>query len=145
MQYNGNIQVLVYLRGIFFVTRLFCRSSRLQMFFIIDVLKHFAIFTGKHLCWSLFLIKQQACNFIKKETPTQVFSCEHYENFKNSFFTEHFGWLLHFVISFPLVSSFHGNGLFLSPSENIRKPIGFTFSGVIETVNKRKCVNCHLK
>ena len=25
------------------------------------VLKHFAIFTGKHLCWSLFLIK-----FIKK-------------------------------------------------------------------------------
>ena len=28
------------------------RSSRLQMFFI---LKSFAKFTGKHLCWSLFL------------------------------------------------------------------------------------------
>ena len=29
------------------------RSSRSQMFFKIDVLKHFTIFTGKHLCWSL--------------------------------------------------------------------------------------------
>ena len=30
-----------------------------QMFFKIDVLKNFAIFTGKYLCWSLFLIKLQ--------------------------------------------------------------------------------------
>ena len=30
-----------------------CRNSRLQVFFKIDVLKNFAIFTGKHLCWSL--------------------------------------------------------------------------------------------
>ena len=37
-----------------------CRSSRSQMFFKIDVLKNFIIFTGKHLCWSLFLIKLQA-------------------------------------------------------------------------------------
>ena len=27
-----------------------------------------------------------ACNFIKTETPTQVFSCEYCEIFKNSFF-----------------------------------------------------------
>ena len=33
------------------------RSSRLQLFFNMGVLKNFAIFTGKHLCWSLFLIK----------------------------------------------------------------------------------------
>ena len=33
------------------------------MFFKIVVLKNFAIFTGKHLCWSLFLINLQACNF----------------------------------------------------------------------------------
>ena len=33
------------------------RSSRLQMFFKIFVLKNFAIFTGKHLCWSPFWIK----------------------------------------------------------------------------------------
>ena len=37
-----------------------CRSSRSQMFFKIGVLKNFAMFTGKHLCWSLFLIKMQA-------------------------------------------------------------------------------------
>ena len=31
-----------------------------QMFFKIGVLKNFAILPGKHLCWSLFLIKLQA-------------------------------------------------------------------------------------
>ena len=31
--------------------------SRQQIFFKIGVLKNFAIFTEKHLCWSLFLIK----------------------------------------------------------------------------------------
>ena len=38
-----------------------------------------------------FLIKLQvsACNFIKKETVAQVFSCEIYEIFKNTFLTEH--------------------------------------------------------
>ena len=29
-----------------------------------------------------------ACNFIKK-APTQVFSCEYYEIFKNTYFEEH--------------------------------------------------------
>ena len=42
------------------------------------VLKNLAKFTGKHLCQSLFFNKVagQACNFIKKETLAQVFSCE---------------------------------------------------------------------
>ena len=31
----------------------------------------------------------QACNFIKKETPTQVFSCEHCEIFRNTYFEKH--------------------------------------------------------
>ena len=31
----------------------------------------------------------KACNFIKKETLAQVFSCEFYEISKNTFFTEH--------------------------------------------------------
>ena len=37
-----------------------------------------------------FLIKLQveACNFIKKETLAQVFSCEFEEIFKKTFFTE---------------------------------------------------------
>ena len=60
------------------------RSSRSQMFFKIGVPKTFAIFTGKHLCSSLFLI----------ETPTQVFSCEYCKVFKNRFFIEHLRWLL---------------------------------------------------
>ena len=34
-------------------------SSRLQMFFKISVLQNFAIFPGKHLSWSLFLIRLQ--------------------------------------------------------------------------------------
>ena len=57
------------------------------------VLKNFAKLTGKHLCHSLSLIKQTVvctfCNFIKKETLAQVFSCEFWEIFKNTFFTEH--------------------------------------------------------
>ena len=44
-------------------------------------------FTGKHLSQSLFLLKFQAkaCNFFKKESLEQVFSCEIYEIFENSF------------------------------------------------------------
>ena len=30
------------------------RSSRSQMFFKLGVLKNFAIFSGKHLCWNPF-------------------------------------------------------------------------------------------
>ena len=36
-----------------------------------------------------FLIKPQTCNFIKKETPTRVFSCEFFEIFKNTYFVEY--------------------------------------------------------
>ena len=55
------------------------RSSRCQIFFKLGILKNFAIFTRKHLRWSLFLIKLQAF------TLTQVFSCQYCEMFKNSF------------------------------------------------------------
>ena len=37
-----------------------CKSSRWQMLFKIGVLKNFAIFMEKDLCWSLLLIKLQA-------------------------------------------------------------------------------------
>ena len=52
------------------------------------VLKNFAKFTGKHLCQSLFFNKVdlQACNFIKKETLAQVFSCKFCEISKIIFF-----------------------------------------------------------
>ena len=67
------------------------RSSLSQMYFKMGVLKNFAIFTGKHLCQSLFFnkvagLKPQACDFIKKETLAQVFSCKYCETFKSSFF-----------------------------------------------------------
>ena len=58
------------------------------------VLKNFANFTGKHLCWrSLLLIKLQV--FSGKGAPTQVFSCETCENLrtpilKNITFTFYF-------------------------------------------------------
>ena len=35
-----------------------------------------------------------SCNFIKKETLAQVFSCEFFEIYKNTFFTEHLRRLL---------------------------------------------------
>ena len=35
------------------------------------------------------MLQSAACNFIKKETLTQVFSCEFCEISKNTFFTEH--------------------------------------------------------
>ena len=53
-----------------------CRRYRSQMFLKIDVLRNFASFTRKHLCWSLFLIKLQA-------TLLKIRS-----------FTEHLQWLL---------------------------------------------------
>ena len=49
-----------------------------------SVLRNFAKFIGKHLCQRL-----AACNFIKKGTVAQVFSCEFCEIFKNTYFTEH--------------------------------------------------------
>ena len=52
------------------------------------VLKKLTIFTEKHLCWSLFLIKLQTWRptTLSKKTLTQVFSCEYCETFQNSFF-----------------------------------------------------------
>ena len=43
-----------------------------------------------------FLVKLQvsACNFIKKETPAQVFPCEFCEISKNTFLIDHLWWLL---------------------------------------------------
>ena len=51
------------------------------MFLKIGVLKDFAIFAGKHLCWSFFSIRFQAlglrpATLLKKDTNTR-FSCEY--------------------------------------------------------------------
>ena len=76
------------------------RSCRLQMFFKIGILKNFAKFKRKDLCQSLFFIKVaalQACNFLK-ETLAQVFFCEFYDFFKNTFFIEHLHRLVLWII-----------------------------------------------
>ena len=62
--------------------------------FFKEVLKKFANFMGKYLCWSPSLIKLQAWRhesykLYKKESSTQVFSCENCEIFKNIYFQEH--------------------------------------------------------
>ena len=53
----------------------------------------------ENTCQSLFFnkvggLRPMACNFIKKETLVQVFSCEFCEISKSTFFIEHFWWLL---------------------------------------------------
>ena len=51
------------------------------------VLKNVAIFTGKHLCWSLFLIKLRAfrpATILKRDSNTGV-SFEYCEVFKNTY------------------------------------------------------------
>ena len=53
------------------------------------VLGNFAKFAGKHLCQSFLFNKIAGLKFatsVKKEALAQVFSCEFYEIFKNTFF-----------------------------------------------------------
>ena len=73
------------------------RSSHQSCSIKIGVLKNFTKFTGKHLC-----LRPEACNFIKKETLAQVFSCEFCKIFKNTFFTEHLCWLILRLLSYGL-------------------------------------------
>ena len=52
------------------------RSSRSEIFFKIGALKNFAIFTGKHLRWSLLFNKVaslQDCNFVKRRLQLRGF------------------------------------------------------------------------
>ena len=78
------------------------------------VLRNLANFTGKHLCQSLFfnifsfLIAASGLQFyFKKETLTQVFSCEFYRISKNTFFTEHLWRTVITASSDPLEPLFH--------------------------------------
>ena len=72
------------------------KSCRLQMFFKIGSIKNFAIFTGKHLCWGLFLVQllvYRSATFLKISSNTGV-SCGYCKSFKNSFLVQHLRWLL---------------------------------------------------
>ena len=49
------------------------------------------------------LIQSQACNFIKKKTLAQVFSCEFCEISKNTYFIEQLWWLLLLIVAISTV------------------------------------------
>ena len=69
-------------------SRVLSKISRLQMFFKIGVLKNFAIFTGKNLCWGLFLIKLQVWGpeALFKKRIQHSCSPVNIANFNNTFF-----------------------------------------------------------
>ena len=83
------------------------RSSRSLMFFKIGAkkfnrfkiglkLQNIAIFIGKHLCWSLFLIRLQAfqdCNFIKMRLQHRCFPVNIAKFLRTTFFIKHVKWL----------------------------------------------------
>ena len=75
----------------------FFKSSRSHVFFKIDAMKNFAILTGKHLCWSLILIKFQTWrpeSLLKKDFNIGVFLWI-LQNFQEQlFYVEHHWWLL---------------------------------------------------
>ena len=74
------------------------RHSPSQMFFKIGVFKIFASFTGKHLYWSLFLIK-----FIKNRLQHRCFNVKFAKFLRAYFSLEHLWWLvLYSVIALPL-------------------------------------------
>ena len=67
------------------------RSSRPELFWTKGFLKNFAKFKGKHLCWSLFLIKLQAIRpptLFKRDSNTGAFLWN-LQIFKNTYFKEH--------------------------------------------------------
>ena len=64
------------------------RSSCPEVFCKKGVIRNFAKFPGKHLCQSLFFLTKlqtDTCNFIKKDTLAQVFSCEFCKIYKTTF------------------------------------------------------------
>ena len=71
-------------------------GNHLQMFSKIGVLKNLTMFTGKHLCWSLFFNKVADHNhatLLKNRLQHRCFFCDYCDLFKNSFCIEHLKWL----------------------------------------------------
>ena len=73
------------------------KSSRSQMLFKIGVLKNFPIFTGKHLCWSLFFNKVAGLRpriLLKKRLQHSCFPLNFAKFLRTPFYTEQPRWLL---------------------------------------------------
>ena len=110
------------------------KPSEQREAFLSCVLKNFAIFTGKHLCRSLLLIKFQTRDFIQKSFQNSCFLVNIAKFL--SFFIKHFQWLILRKVwiwnpstHFQKINPFQAKIPFLYPlqtSENL----GFlTFSG----------------
>ena len=55
---------------------------------------------------SLFWESYKACNFISKETPMLVFSCQYWEIFENTYFDEHLQTAVSEIIFLSLIRFF---------------------------------------
>ena len=80
-------------RPVFQIIWIKYRSIYSQLFFKIDVLKNFANFTGKHLCWSFFWINlkagpKAASNFIKNRLRHRCFLVKFANFSRTPVFTE---------------------------------------------------------
>ena len=84
------------------------RRSRTEVFCKKVILKNITKFTGKHLFLSLFFNKVMllACNFLRKETPTQLLPVSYATFLRTPFLIEHLQWLLlltaepHYIFTF---------------------------------------------
>ena len=94
-------------------------SCRSQMFFKLDVFKNFRNFTGKHLCWSLFLIKSEAfrpATLLKRDSNPCVFLWNLWNFWEHLFLknTSGVSFCIITIISFDvIINPFHANDLFL--------------------------------
>ena len=82
---SGNTYFTEHLRA----TACIFRNSQSQMLFKIGALKNFTNFTGKQLCWHLFLMKLKGCNFIKKRLQLTCFPVKLVKFLREPFSTEH--------------------------------------------------------
>ena len=106
------------------------RNSPSHIFFEIDVLENFTIFTRKQLCWSLFLMAFSSATLLKRDSNTGVYLWI-LKNVKELLFADHFRWLLltimylvnvmfYWVNSWKLYESNYGSGYSL---ETFKSPI----------------------
>ena len=115
------------------------KIRRLEIFFKIVVLKNFSLFTGKHLCWSFFLISfhfkrnfEAPYHRIKKqeifkqiqEQPRRIFRC-----------VIHFGLMVIKNSSFKSVQKSHKN--IVGSHESFRFYIPWVEPSVIRNSHQR--------
>ena len=80
------------------------KSSQRRCFIQKAVLNVFAIFTGKHLCWSLLSLKLKPWRpaVLLKKTPTEVFYCEYCEILRTPILKNSCKRLLLYILSLKL-------------------------------------------